>query len=63
MAAFYSLLSSVVYQIKGILIEVLDFLEDFLDSLLNELAPTLNALIGQATTTACTNGYSCDGLL
>lgn len=55
--------NAVVYQIKCILIGVLDFLEDFLDSLLNELQPTLTALIGQATTTACTNGYSCDGLL
>ena len=53
----------VVYEIKCILIDLLDMLEDLLDGLLNGLRPTLEALIGEVGATSCRNGWACDGVL
>ncbi|KAH9944388.1 uncharacterized protein BXZ73DRAFT_73914 [Epithele typhae] len=58
-----STLEPVVFQIKCILIDVLDLLEDVLDQLINELKPTVLALIGKATNTGCEFDWKCEGVL
>lgn len=53
---------SVVYQIKCILDEILDSLEDLTDGLLNDLEPIFRPVIQQATDAACSSGLQLAGL-
>ncbi|KAF6766030.1 hypothetical protein DFP72DRAFT_4361 [Ephemerocybe angulata] len=56
------LLGPIVYEIKCILDEVLNAVENITDALINGLQPLLAALIGQASTTACRSGNILAGL-
>jgi len=56
------LIGPLVYQIKCILDEVLDAVENLTDSILNDLQPLLQDLIGMATDTACQSGLQIAGL-
>jgi hypothetical protein len=46
----------VVYELKCILDDVLDFCENLTDAVINALKPLLEPLIGKFLTTACNNG-------
>jgi hypothetical protein len=52
----------VVYEIKCILDDVLNAVENLTDAIINGLQPLLQALIGQASTTACRSGNQILGL-
>ncbi|KAJ3535124.1 hypothetical protein NMY22_g6631 [Coprinellus aureogranulatus] len=50
------ILGPIVYEIKCILDDVLNAIENLTDALINGLQPLLAGLIGQASTTACRSG-------
>ncbi|EAU93114.2 hypothetical protein CC1G_11309 [Coprinopsis cinerea okayama7 len=52
----------VVYELKCLLDDVLNAVENLTDALINGLQPLLQALIGQASTTACRSGVELLGL-
>ncbi|RXW22948.1 hypothetical protein EST38_g2916 [Candolleomyces aberdarensis] len=56
------ILGPIVYEIKCILDDVLNAVENLTDALINGLQPLLQALIGQASTTACRSGVILAGL-
>ncbi|KAI0335277.1 hypothetical protein GY45DRAFT_1317208 [Cubamyces sp. BRFM 1775] len=55
-------LGPVVYQIKCILDDILDAVENLTDAILNALRPLLLVVIGQATTAACNYGLELGSL-
>ncbi|KAI0778180.1 hypothetical protein BD413DRAFT_464729 [Trametes elegans] len=50
-------LGPIVYEVKCILDDILNAVENITDGLLNDLEPLLADVIGQATTTACNSGF------
>ncbi|KAI0655075.1 hypothetical protein C8Q70DRAFT_924100 [Cubamyces menziesii] len=56
------LLGPIVYQVKCILDETLDAVENLTDALLNALQPLLVDVIGQAVTAACSYGLQLESL-
>ncbi|PCH33631.1 hypothetical protein WOLCODRAFT_160220 [Wolfiporia cocos MD-104 SS10] len=56
------MLGPIVYDIKCIIDEVLDATENLTDAIINSLAPLLQALLGEATQTACDAGIQLAGL-
>ena len=52
----------VVYEIKCILDELLDAVENLTDAILNDIQPLLAPLIQQATSAACNSGLQIAGL-
>ncbi|KAH8102658.1 hypothetical protein BXZ70DRAFT_797601 [Cristinia sonorae] len=57
-----STLGPIVYEIKCILDELLDAVENLTDAILNDIQPILEPLIKQATSTACNSGLQLLGL-
>ncbi|KAI0669905.1 hypothetical protein C8Q78DRAFT_1079814 [Trametes maxima] len=55
-------LGPIVYEIKCILDEVLDAVENLTDAILNALKPLILELIGQATASACNSGLQLGSL-
>ncbi|KAG2023490.1 hypothetical protein CC2G_001138 [Coprinopsis cinerea AmutBmut pab1-1] len=55
-------LGPIVYELKCLLDDVLNAVENLTDALINGLQPLLQALIGQASTTACRSGVELLGL-
>lgn len=53
---------SVVYEIKCILDEVLDAVENLTDAIINAITPLLQSLIGDASQTACNSGLALAGI-
>ncbi|TEB35041.1 hypothetical protein FA13DRAFT_1811588 [Coprinellus micaceus] len=56
------ILGPIVYEIKCLLDDVLNAVENLTDALINGLQPLLAGLIGQASTTACRSGVILAGL-
>lgn len=56
------LLGPIVYEIKCLLDDALNAIENLTDALINGLQPLLQALIGQASTSACRSGVILAGL-
>ena len=52
----------VVYELKCLLDDALNAIENLTDALINGLQPLLQSLIGQASTTACRSGVILAGL-
>ncbi|EKM61036.1 uncharacterized protein PHACADRAFT_134144 [Phanerochaete carnosa HHB-10118-sp] len=55
-------LGPIVYEIKCILDEVLDTVENLTDAIINAIKPLLQGLIGDASQTACNSGIQLAGL-
>ncbi len=53
---------TVVYDIKCILDETLDALENLTDAVINAIKPLLVSLIGDASKTACNSGIAIAGI-
>jgi hypothetical protein len=58
----YQFSSQVVYEIKCILDDVLNTVENLVDGLLNEISPLLRGVISLASTTTCKSGLQVVGL-
>jgi len=56
------ILGPIVYEVKCIVDGLLDVTENLTDGLLNDLAPLLSGLLGQATSATCATGFSVLGL-
>ena len=52
----------VVYEIKCILDELLDAVENLTDAIINAISPLLQGVIGDASRTACNSGIAVAGL-
>ncbi|KIP11960.1 hypothetical protein PHLGIDRAFT_17778 [Phlebiopsis gigantea 11061_1 CR5-6] len=56
------ILGPIVYQIKCLLDEVLDAVENLTDAIINAVKPLLQGVIGDASRTACNSGIQIAGL-
>ncbi|KAF9481420.1 hypothetical protein BDN70DRAFT_876400 [Pholiota conissans] len=56
------ILGPLIYDLKCLIDEILDVLEEFTDALINAIQPLLAALLGQTVTAACASGVELAGL-